>query len=222
MTFAKRPLVGPDTLGERLRQLRLEQRLELPEVAAQISVPEKYLTAIEEGRYQDLPGLVYAQNFVRKYAAYLSLPASAAIERLNEEYQVVRGRRQEQPRLVPRANTEFPWYIRHSRFVMAAVVLAVVGSYLTWQAIHLLQPPLLEVIEPATDISTQATSLAVSGRTEPEATVRINNQQSEVDSDGTFVEAVDLQPGLNILKVTANRKYGRTAVVERRILVERQ
>lgn len=222
MTFAKRPLSGPETLGERLRQLREERRLTLAEVARSISVPEKHLAAIEESRHSDLPGLVYAQNFVKKYAEFLSLPAPAAVLRLKEEYQVVRGRRQEQPRLVPRANTDFPWYVRHGRFVMAAVVLALVGSYLVWQAVHLIRPPLLEVLQPAADMSTRITRMTVSGRTESEATVKINNQQTEVGADGTFVDTIDLQPGLNVLKVTASRKYSQTAVVERRVLVERR
>lgn len=221
MTFTRRPLSGPDTLGERFRQLREERHLSLEQISKAIDVPAKYLAAIESSQYEQLPGLVYARNFVRKYAAFVSLPEAAVLEKFEQEFQVISGRRSESPRLVQRANTEFPWYIRHGRFLIAAVVIFIVGGYLIAQVVHLIRPPMLEVIAPATDISTTATTIVVSGRTEAGVEVKINNQQTDVASDGVFTDRIDLQLGLNELKVTASRKYSQPAVVIRRVLLEK-
>jgi DNA-binding transcriptional regulator YiaG len=43
MTFARRPLAAPDTLGERLRQLREERRLTLDELGRMLNIAPKYL-----------------------------------------------------------------------------------------------------------------------------------------------------------------------------------
>lgn len=221
-SFVRRPLTGPDTLGERFRQIREERRLTLDEAAQATNVPAKYLGAIEAGRHDQLPGLVYARNFVRQYAKFLEISETAALEKFTAEDEIVRGKKPQAPRLVPRANTEFPWYIRYSRFILGGAAILLVGGYLVWQVTNLVEAPRLEVTEPSTDIATSAATITIVGQTDPSVTVRINNQQTEVEADGSFRETINLEPGLNTLKITAVRKYSQTAVVERRILLEQK
>jgi cytoskeleton protein RodZ len=57
-----------EPLGDRLRRLRSERGLTISDVAALSNVRRVYLEALEEGRYDDLPEDVFAQNFVRLYA----------------------------------------------------------------------------------------------------------------------------------------------------------
>jgi transcriptional regulator with XRE-family HTH domain len=78
MTFTRRAITAPDTLGERLRQLREEAGWTIEEVGQRITVAPKYIAAIESGRYQDLPGLVYARNFVKLYVELVKLEPLAA------------------------------------------------------------------------------------------------------------------------------------------------
>lgn len=221
-SFVRRPLTGPDTLGERFRQVREERRVTLEEAAKAVSIPAKYLAAIEAGRHDLLPGLVYARNFVRQYAKFLEISDSAALEKFTAEDAIVRGNKPQAPRLVPRANTDFPWYIRYGRFIIGGVAILMVGGYLVWQVMNLVKPPELEVTDPAGDIATSEPLVTIIGQTDPAVTVRINNQQTEVDRDGNFRETINLEPGLNTLKITADRKYSQTAVVERRILLEQK
>jgi len=220
--FVRRPLTGPDTLGERFRQVREERRLSLDDVAKVISVPAKYLAAIEAGRHDQLPGLVYARNFVRQYAKFLEISETAALERFTSEDEIVRGKKPQAPRLVPRANTEFPWYIRYAWFIYGALAIVAVGGYLVWQVFNLIEAPMLQVTEPAGDVATSEPLITIVGQTDPSVTVKINNQQTEVDADGSFQETINLEPGLNTLKIIAVRKYSQTAVVERRILLEQK
>jgi hypothetical protein len=152
----------------------------------------------------------------------MSLPEETALARFEEEYQIVQGARREKPRLVPKANTDFPWYVRHSRFLLASAAMVVVLVYVVWELVNLISPPRLNVTNPPADVATTSVSISVAGTTDPEAQVRINNQTVEVAKDGKFDEQVQLQLGLNTLKITAVRKYSRTAVVERRVLVEQK
>jgi cytoskeletal protein RodZ len=60
-------------IGAKLRQTREEKSISLHQVNRQTLIPEHHLEAIEQGRLDALPELVYVQGFVRKYAQYLGL-----------------------------------------------------------------------------------------------------------------------------------------------------
>lgn len=59
---------APATVGERLRQLREAQGLEVSDVAARTRIPLRHLQAVEAGDYAALPSPTYALGFVRSYA----------------------------------------------------------------------------------------------------------------------------------------------------------
>ncbi|MBC8519573.1 MAG: helix-turn-helix domain-containing protein [Gammaproteobacteria bacterium] len=65
-------------LGERLREARLEQGVELADVSHQLKVEESVLVAIEEGRKppRALPD-VFFKGFIRNYARYLKVETGA-------------------------------------------------------------------------------------------------------------------------------------------------
>lgn len=70
-----------DGVGARLRDARSRRRLGLPEVEAAIKIRARYLRAIENEEWDQLPGDTYARAFIRTYGSYLGLDG----ERLAEE-----------------------------------------------------------------------------------------------------------------------------------------
>ena len=60
-------------VGERLRYARLAQKITLEQVERDIHIRARYLAAVEEERYQDLPGDVFARGIIRTYGNYLGL-----------------------------------------------------------------------------------------------------------------------------------------------------
>lgn len=75
----------PARLGEILKTRRQERSLSLKEVENAISVRMAYLEAIEEGQLAKLISPVYAQGFIKRYAAFLELDG----ERLIREFPAV-------------------------------------------------------------------------------------------------------------------------------------
>jgi cytoskeleton protein RodZ len=59
--------------GDILREKREEKNLSIEEVSAVINIRAAQLRAIEEGHIEALPGMIYAQGFVKSYANYLGL-----------------------------------------------------------------------------------------------------------------------------------------------------
>lgn len=72
-------------IGASLRESRRETGQELRAVAAALRIRRLHLEAIEEGRFDDLPGQAYALGFVRTYADYLNLDSDWVVERFREE-----------------------------------------------------------------------------------------------------------------------------------------
>lgn len=60
-------------IGDTLRRERMRRRLDLETVSRELKIPPKMLSAIEEERFDRLPGGVFAKSFVRQYAHLLGL-----------------------------------------------------------------------------------------------------------------------------------------------------
>ncbi|MCG8509996.1 MAG: helix-turn-helix domain-containing protein, partial [Rhodospirillales bacterium] len=72
-------------VGALLRASRLRCGEELRDVADILRIRYPYLEAIEEGNYQDLPGIAYAVGFVRAYADHLGLDSEEVVRRFKAE-----------------------------------------------------------------------------------------------------------------------------------------
>jgi cytoskeletal protein RodZ len=74
-----------ETVGDLLRRAREGKGQAIEAVATRLRIRALYLKAIEEGRFQDLPGLTYAVGFVRTYADHLGLDAEDVVRRFRDE-----------------------------------------------------------------------------------------------------------------------------------------
>ncbi len=74
-----------ETVGQDLRSARQKRGEELKEIAKELKIRRDYLDAIEDSRFEALPGRTYAIGFVRTYAEYLGLDSAECIDRLKAE-----------------------------------------------------------------------------------------------------------------------------------------
>jgi cytoskeletal protein RodZ len=68
-----------DGLGEYLRRERQLRHISLDEVADRTKISRRYLEAIEEERYDHLPGEAFVRGFIRSYAQSVGLDPEEAI-----------------------------------------------------------------------------------------------------------------------------------------------
>ena len=66
---------GDESAGAVLRRARLAKHLEIREVAASLCIRPRFLDALENAEYKELPGGAYTIGFIRSYAAVLGLDA---------------------------------------------------------------------------------------------------------------------------------------------------
>ncbi len=73
-------------IGNSLREARLRQGLELPRIEADTKIRGKYLRALEEERFEVLPGDTYVKGFLRAYAEYLGLDGQLYLDEYNSRF----------------------------------------------------------------------------------------------------------------------------------------
>jgi cytoskeleton protein RodZ len=72
-------------LGSTLREHRLKQGTGLREIALSLRIRESFLRAIEDGRFDRLPGPAYAAGFIRSYAELLGFDGDEAVRQFRTE-----------------------------------------------------------------------------------------------------------------------------------------
>ncbi|MGQ9556827.1 MAG: helix-turn-helix domain-containing protein [Desulfurispora sp.] len=71
------------SVGLKLRQARERLGLSLEDAENATKIRRKYLEALENEAYQQLPGTVYARGFLRNYARYLGLPGEEMVQEMD-------------------------------------------------------------------------------------------------------------------------------------------
>jgi cytoskeleton protein RodZ len=130
------------TVGQLLRETRESFGSDIPRVAAALRIRAAYLEAIEEGRYDRLPGPVYALGFVRGYAVHLGLDGEEAVRRFKLEAEGFEAQR-DLAFPVPLAERSVPG----GAMVLAALIVAVCG-YGLWYYFSETARPRPERVDP--------------------------------------------------------------------------
>ncbi len=71
-----------ESIGSTLRQRRLERGITLEAVTSALRIQSRYLKALEEERWDELPAQVFLEGFLVKYADYLGLNGPALRDQL--------------------------------------------------------------------------------------------------------------------------------------------
>ncbi|HEU5263596.1 MAG TPA: RodZ domain-containing protein [Gaiellaceae bacterium] len=94
-------------IGSSLREARLRQKLDFPELEERTKIRPKYLRALEDERFDILPAPTYVRGFLRSYAEALGLDGQPFVDEYNTRFAVgdddapIRARRIPPPRRDP-------------------------------------------------------------------------------------------------------------------------
>jgi cytoskeleton protein RodZ len=119
-------------IGGSLREARLKRGLTPADVQKAIRIRDRYLQALEEERWELLPGDAYVKGFLRTYADYLGLDGTLYVEEYNSRFA-----RPDEPQLVPerfaRTGTRFGGIGFLRPLVVVAAIVAIVAGFTAWQ-----------------------------------------------------------------------------------------
>jgi cytoskeletal protein RodZ len=74
-------------IGERLREARMRQKIDVADVETATKIRAKYLRALENEEFGLLPGNTFVKTFLRTYAEYLGLDPQLLLEEYRAEYE---------------------------------------------------------------------------------------------------------------------------------------
>ncbi|MFC2702918.1 MAG: helix-turn-helix domain-containing protein, partial [Abiotrophia defectiva] len=132
-------------LGTKLRDARIEKGYTLNTLQQMTKIQKKYLVAIEEGRFEEIPGNFYTRAFVKQYADMVGLDGDSLLLDYQSELEAVEHglsqyEEQETEAMPSRLNRNqaqseqslLDRYAKHLPVLMLAGVFILVMAFITW------------------------------------------------------------------------------------------
>lgn len=194
-------------ISDILKETREEKKLTLDDVEKTTHIKRRFLTAIEEGRFRDLPSESYAQGFVKSYASYLEIPTTRAVALFKREYA---GDKQE---VIPEFRKKQHTYKKNkmfdTRFMLIGFAAVLIIAYIAFQYKSFFLGPELMVTSPKSGAEITSSVVEIKGKTDPYATVLIDNDDTYVAIDGTFKKSIYVFSGEKKITVVSKNRFGK-------------
>lgn len=220
-TFRASTIKGEvDTISDQLKKTRQDKNIKLEKAADDLRINRAYLEALESGDFDKIPTGVYGKNFIREYAQYLQLDDKSLLKYFTSQPQpstdtgtrgiFVKKEARSFSLTIPKLLKNF------------IIIILLLGSltYLGFYLKRITAPPSLAIISPQDNMVINDYSLDVKGKTEPEANITINGEPVLSDPSGSFEKEINLKTGINEVTISAQKKYSRTSVITKQILVK--
>lgn len=207
------------TVGEMLRSARIERGWTIEELEKRTKIQERFLTALEESRLQDLPAAPFVKGYIRTVAEELGLPPDTMVAVFRRDFNEDR-----EGHIMSRAvsDTASSWRWTPTMtiaFGIAVVVVSFLG-YLGVQITSFIKPPVLTLTTPK-EHEVVFQSILIEGKTDPQASLSINGQDIKVRKDGVFNQDLRLDEGTQTIEVVATGQNQKTTTVERTVTVKK-
>lgn len=209
------------TVGQVLKEEREKKLYTLDEVEKATKIRKELLQALEAGQYHKLPSSTFVQGFIKNYSKFLGLDANKLLAVYRREF----SEKKNPPRVMETWTNPLDKKRVHltPTKALGIIILGLVATfffYLWFEYRFLTGAPFLEVTHPQDQMSTDTPFIVVEGKADPEAKVRINNQEIQVDLSGRFAQEIKLNDSLNDIVITATGKSGKVARVERSVYLK--
>ncbi len=205
--------------GQKLREERIKKGLTINDVSKGTKIKTSFLDAIEKGEYQKLPSSTYAQGFVKNYAQFLGLEETEILALFRREFD-----EEKIFKVLPEglAKDDFP--ISRFKFHQTAKIIffvfIVLLAYIFFQYKYAFINPPLTVSSPSEGEIISSQTITVSGKTDSNATVYINNDPTSLNSNGTFKKNINVFTGKTTITIKVVNSFGKEKTIDRHIEVK--
>lgn len=191
-----------------LKETRLDKEYELIDISKKLKIPIKYLTAIENEDIKNFPQEPYCSLIVKDYADYLGLSGQEILCFFRRDFEPKKRSKS--------AKKEGFAFTPQFTFTVAIIAIVIVFVfYLTFEYIKFNRPPKLKINWP-TNIAGE--SIDISGITDPDSTIRINQDLIIVDNKGNFQKKIIFGSDNEIKIVVESKSPSGKVTVEEKVL----
>lgn len=195
--------------------MRSERRLSVTEVSKHTKIQAKYLEYMEEGDYSKLPADVYVKGFLRSWASYMGIGEQPLIKQYEREKGIHKNIRRIEDTEKAVGPIRFSKLVVTPKLVIAtALALSVLSIffYLYREVNTFVSQPRLVIMRPADGETIDGKVVRMTGVTEKDALMTVNDQPVLVNEKGEFSQDIGLQEGLNVITVKARNRFDKESV----------
>ncbi len=201
-------------VGEALQLARERKGVDLYRAERDTKIRLRYLAALEDSDYDELPAAVYTKGFLRNYAIYLGLDPDELLERWREEMDALRAAEHvavappPQPLIEPGGRRLM---LTPAMLVSGLVVLVIIAfvGYIGFQLLIYAKTTPITLTNPTNVVSqVNAQSIVLAGTASSRATIVITGPGGKAyntiaDEHGAWSRQVDLGLGRNDFSIVS-------------------
>ncbi len=165
-----------------LESARLDRELDYSEISKKTKIPVRYLIAFENESCKDFPEEPYCSLMLKDYADFLGLNGENILSLFRRDYDT-------KSHSSPSRRLFFSLTPQYTFSVFIVLSVLVFAIYLFSEYSKFNRPPPLKVNWPQ-DLSSK--TVEITGVTNPESTVKINDSLVIVDSNGNFSKSIEI------------------------------
>lgn len=203
------------TISQILKEARVKKRYSLRLLSEATKIKADFITNVEKGNWKGLPPFSTTLGFVKNMAKAVGVEESMAVAVFKRDYPP------KVQAIIPKPDVgkKFVWSPKLTFTIGIWLVIALVLGYLVIQYVKFLSPPSLEVISPKENEVITSLTLDVSGKTNSDAKVIVNNQPVIVDDNGNFSTTLDINSETKEVDIVATSRSGKVTEIKRNISV---
>jgi len=196
---------------------RLQKGISLERSSQELKIQKKFLEALESGDFRIFSSGVHLTGFIKSYAKFLGLKEEEVLafyrrdfdsDLLKPSYAKMRTGRFDFPRP------------ERTLWLLVGLAVFIFFGYLLFKYYTYFRPPSLSIFNPSGDAVIKNTQILVQGRVCSQCFLKLNDQEINVEADGSFTANINLKVGTNLLNFVGINKAGKESRVLRNIIVE--
>lgn len=197
--------------GSILKDARLAKHKTIKQIAEKTKIKEKFLIALEDCDWDNLPGFSITQGFANSFAQAVAANPQLVAALLRRDYPQIALTKPGEEMSLSKPSL---WTPKTTLLSVVGISVAILALYLIRQYILFAAPPSLSLSK----IEERGNTIFVSGKTVPTATVDVNHRAVLVESDGSFQTEIEAQDLINSeVQVKAVSRTGKTTTVNKKI-----
>lgn len=204
------------TIGNLLKEARVTKGLSRGQLGEMTHIKVAFILAIETADWGNLPEFSTTLGFVKSISHFLNIDENQTLSVFRRDYPPTLREKKEQEKTKGIEN-KFRWGPRITFFAGIFIILLIVLGYLGFQYRKFNLAPSLTINKPTEGQIVSSSTVEVSGKTDPDATIEVNGQTALVDNSGNFDTQIDVSKDKNQITIITKSRSGKETQIQRTI-----
>jgi cytoskeletal protein RodZ len=187
-----------------LQSARLDKEYTIEEISQKTKIPIRFLQAFEQEIPKNFPNEPYCSLMLREYSTYLSLNPDEVVSIFRRDY----------ANKIKNNDIKKSFFAFTPQFTytfFTAILVLLFSGYIFFEYVKYNRPPNLTVDWP----KNYSKIVEISGKTDAESTVKINQDLVVVNQEGVFFKKMELSTGEAKITVESVSPAGKSTIEEK-------